>query len=73
MNREKHTHYDGMVQEQMVILQHDQSLASISGFGRPLQLWYVKKAEQTLSHIQGQSENIPPTINVIRQPIGLAN
>ena len=57
----------------MVILQHDQSLESISGFGRPLQLWYVKKAEQTPSHVQGQSENIPPTINVIRQPIGLTN
>ena len=24
-------------------------------------------------HVQGQSENIPPTINVIRQPIGLTN
>ncbi len=55
----------------MVILQHDQSLASF--WGRPLQLWYVKKAEQTPSHVQGQSENIPPTINVIRQPIGLTN
>ena len=57
----------------MVILQHDQSLSSISGFGGPLQLWYVKKAEQTPSNVQGQSENIPPTINVIRQPIGLTN
>ena len=57
----------------MVILQHDQSLASISGFGGPLQLWYVKKAEQTPSHIQGENENIPATINVIRQPIGLTN
>ena len=57
----------------MVILQHDQSLASISGFGGPLQLWCVKKAEHTLSSVQGQSANIPPTINVIRQPIGLTN
>ncbi len=36
-------------------------------------MWYIKKTEQTPSHVQGQSENIPPTINVIRQPIGLTN
>ncbi len=71
MNREKKINYNGMVQERMVILQHDQSLASL--WGGPLQLWYVKKAEQTPSNVQGQSENIPPTINVIRQPIGLTN
>ena len=70
MNREKHIYYDGMAKERMVILQHNQSLASISGFGGLLQLWYVKKAQQTPSHIQGQSENILPTINAIRQPIG---
>ncbi len=59
MNREKHIYHDGMASEQMVILQQDQPLSSISGFGGPLQLWYVKKAEQTPSHVQGQSENIP--------------
>ena len=53
------------------VLQHNQSL--VSYWGRPLQLWYVKKAEQTPSNIQVQSINIPPTINVIRQPIGLTN
>ncbi len=62
-----------MASEQMVILQHDQSLASISGFGGLLSLLYVKKAEQIPSHIQGQTENIPLTINVIRQTIGLTN
>ena len=36
-------------------------------------MWYVKKAEQTPYHVQGQSENIQPTINVIRQPISLTN
>ena len=71
MNKEKHIFYDGMAKERMVILQHDQSLSLY--WGRPLQLWYVKKAEQTPSNLQGQSENIPPTINVIRQPIGLTN
>ncbi len=60
-----------MAKQRMVILQHDQSL--VSYWGRPLQLWYVKKEEQTPSHVQVQSENIPPTINVIRQPIGLTN
>ena len=55
----------------MVILQQDQELSKF--WGCPLQLWYVKKAEQTPSNVQGQSENIPPTINVIRQPIGLTN
>ncbi len=57
----------------MVIIQHDQSLASISGCGGLLQLWYVKKAQQTPSHVEGQTENIPPTFNVIRQPISLTN
>ena len=36
-------------------------------------MWYIKKAELTPSAIQGQSKNVPPTINVIRQPIGLTN
>ena len=71
MNKERHIFYDGMAKQRMVILQHNQSL--VSYWGRPLQLWYVKKAEQTPSNIQVQSENIPPTINVIRQPIGLTN
>ena len=47
LNREKHIYYDGMAKTQMEILQHDQSLSSI-GWGQPLQLWYVKKAELTL-------------------------
>ena len=72
MNREKHIWYDGIARTRMEILQHDRQLSSIH-WGRPLQLWYVKKAEQTPSAIQGQSKNIPPTINVIRQPIGLTN
>ena len=70
MNREKHIWYDGIARTRMEILQHDRQLSSIH-WGRPLQLWYVKKAEQTPSAIQGQSKNIPPTINVIRQPISL--
>ena len=62
-HEERKTHfYDGMAKQRMVILQHNQSL--VSYWGRPLQLWYVKKAEQTPSNIQGQSENFPPTINV---------
>ena len=44
-NREKHIYYDRMASQQMVILQHDQPLSSIAGFGGLLQLWYVKKAE----------------------------
>ncbi len=73
VNRKKHIYYDGMANRRMVILQHDQSLSSSIGWGHPLQLRYVNKADLTPYAIQGQSKNILPTINVIMQPIGLTN
>ena len=36
-------------------------------------MWYVKKVEQAVSDVQAPRENIPPSINMIRQPIGLKN
>ena len=65
--------YDGMASPQMAIFQHNKSLSSIATFGGPLQLWYVKKAEQNISDVQVPRENIQPSIILIRHSTGLTN
>ncbi len=57
----------------MVVFDQNESLSSIAKFVGALHLWYAKKAEQRVSDVKAPRENIPSSINVIRQPIDLKN